>query len=177
MEPISKETTVQKKSLIPLSLTLAACTCLIPAWAADSAKVASLAPAGDLVAEANAKIESLDKALADNDSYLKAQKKQVPQDAGVLAVLAQGIAEHSETTPLKPSAPALRDAAVELSKATSFDAAKKAFDKVKAAQKGGAGAGAKPQGDWAKLVDFDALMREVTAGIITGALLCVRHHK
>ena len=72
-----------------LLLAALACACAIPVVAAEKPKISTVAPAGDLTAEVTAKIEVLQGALADNDSYSKAKMKVIPQNAGVLAVLAQ----------------------------------------------------------------------------------------
>lgn len=144
-----------------LLLAVLACACAIPVVAAEKPKISTVAPAGDLTAEVTAKIEVLQGALADNDSYSKAKMKVIPQNAGVLAVLAQGLAETDEASPAKASAGDLRDAAIELSKAGSFDDAKKALDKVKEANGGKASGSAKAEADWGKLGNFELLMKEI----------------
>jgi hypothetical protein len=153
---------VVKKTLLSLSLAVLAAALCIPAIAAEKPKISSIAPAGDLATEANAKIEALEKALADSGSYEMAKKKAIPRDAGVLAVLEQALAEYDGDAPEKASAPAARDAALELVKSSSYDAAKKALDKVKAARDGKGATGASTHA-WDKLIDMDSLMSEVSA--------------
>ena len=149
-----------QKMWLPLALTLLAGACLVPAQAAD--KLSTVTPVADLVAEAETKIKDIEALLADNDSYTKAKKKQVPQAAGTLAVLAQGIAQHDEDSAWKKSAADLRDAAISIAKSASLDDAKKGLDAAKAAAGGKAG-GAKADHAWDKLIDMDSLMAEVSA--------------
>jgi hypothetical protein len=151
---------VVKKFVVSLSLAALAGSLLLPAVAAEKVKFSAVAPVGDLVTEADDKIAALEKALADNDSYLAAKKKAIPRDAGVLAVLAQAIAEYDGEAAQKANAPAVRDAAVELAKSSSLEAAKKALDKVKAARDGKGEAG-KAEHAWVGLIDMDSLMAEV----------------
>lgn len=148
-----------RKLFFSLALTMLASACLVPAFAAD--KLSTVSPVADLVAEAETKIKELDGLLADNDSYTKAKKKGVPQAAGVLAVLAQAIAEHDEESAWKKSAADVRDAAIAIAKAGSLADAKKGLDAAKAGT-GGKAAGAKAEHAWDKLIDMDSLMSEVS---------------
>ena len=148
-----------KKLWLPLALTMLAGACLAPANAAE--KLSTVTPVADLVTEAEAKIKDLEGLLADNDAYTKAKKKGVPQAAGTLAILAQAIAQHDEDSAMKKSAADVRDAAMALAKAGSFDDAKKSLDAAKAAAGGKAG-GAKAEHAWEKLTDMDSLMSEVS---------------
>jgi hypothetical protein len=144
---------------LPLALTLLAGACLVPAQAAD--KLSTVTPVGDLVAEAELKIKEIETFLGDADSYTKNKKKGIPQAAGTLAVLAQAIAQHDEASAWKASAADVRDAAITVAKAGSLEDAKKGLDAVKAGT-GGKSAGAKAEHDWAKLIDMDSLMSEVS---------------
>lgn len=149
-----------QKMWLPLALTLLAGACLVPAQAAD--KLSTVTPVADLVAEAETKIKDLEALLSSSDSYTKAKKKGVPQGAGTLALLAQGIAQHDEDSDWKKSAADIRDGAISIAKAGSYDDAKKGLDAVKAAAGGKAG-GAKVEHAWDKLIDMDSLMSEVSA--------------
>lgn len=148
-----------RKLWLPLTLTMLTAACLVPAQAAD--KLSTVTPVADLVAEAEVKVKDLEGLLADNDSYTKAKKKGVPQAAGTLALLAQGIAEHDEDSAWKKSAADIRDAALSITKAGSLDDAKKGLDAAKAAI-GGKASGAKVEHAWDKLIDMDSLMAEVS---------------
>ena len=133
-----------QKMWLPLALTLLAGACLVPAQAAD--KLSTVTPVADLVAEAELKLKELEGFVADGDTYTKNKKKGIPQAAGTLAVLAQGIAEHDEESAWKKSAADIRDAALSIAKAAT----------------GGKGADAKVEHAWDKLIDMDSLMSEVS---------------
>jgi hypothetical protein len=154
---------VAKKAFLTLASIVFVGSLWLSAGAAEKVKFADVAPVADLTAAVDGKIASLQEALADNDSYLKAKKKGIPQDAGTIAVLAQAIAEHSGNSAVKVAAPDLRDAAVKLAKAGDYAAAKAAFEDVKKASKGEGAKAAKPEADWAKLIDMDSLMGEVNS--------------
>jgi len=159
--PMQKEKSVLKKAMMSVSLTVvAAVSILIPCIAASPVKLNKVAPVADLVAEAEAKIKALETALATSDSYGAGAKRAIPDDAAVLAVLSQAIAEHEEKAAWKASAPDLREAAKALANSTSYDAAKKAFADAKAAHGGKAGS-AKKDDDWAKLAKLGSVMNEV----------------
>lgn len=150
-----------KKVLMSVSLTLvAAVSILIPCFAASPVKLNKVAPVADLVAEAEGKIKSLEAALATKDSYEQGAKKSIPDDAGVLAVLAQAIAEHEDKPSWKASAPDLRDAAKSIAASKTYDEAKKGFAAVKDAHGGKAGS-AKKDDDWAKIAKLESVMNEV----------------
>jgi cytochrome c556 len=147
---------------LPLALVaLAATTALtLPLIAGAPVKVSEVAPAADLVAEAEAKIKLLEESLADNSKYVETNKTTLPRDAGTLAILAQGIAESEQDSALKKSAPDLRDGAIAVWSAKSYEEARKGLEAVKAAQ-GGKTSGAKLEHDWNKLSKLGALMKEV----------------
>lgn len=150
-----------KKAFLTLACIALTGSIWLSASAAEKVQFSEVAPAADLTAALDAKIASLETALADNDSYLKAKKKAIPQDAGTIAVLAQAIAEHSGNSGVKAAAPDVRDAAVKLAKSGSFDEAKAALDAIKKANKGEGPKTARQEADWAKLIDMDSLMSEV----------------
>lgn len=141
-----------------IALVLGACS--VPVTAAE--KLSTISPVADLVAEVEAKIKDLEALVADDATYTKNKKKGVPQGAGVLAMLAQGIALHDEESALKKSANDLREAALSITKAASFDDAKKALDAAKAAAAGTAGSAAAKE-DWEHLIDLDSVMAEISA--------------
>lgn len=150
-----------QKLWLPLALTLVIGASVAPAYAVE--KLSTVAPVADLVTDAEAKIKELEeKLLKDNDTYTKGKKKQVPQAAGTLAMVAQAIAEHDEDSKLKKSAPDLRDAAISIAKSASFDDAKKGLAAAKEAIAGKA-SGAKLEHAWDKLIDMDSVMSEVNA--------------
>jgi cytochrome c556 len=118
-----------------------------------------VAPISELAAEAETKIAAIEAGLASADSYSQG-KKAISGDAGVLAVLAQAVAEHDGSAAWKKTAADVRDAAIALSNSKSFEEAKKSLADVKAAQ-GGKSSGAKADADWAKIAKLSAVMTEV----------------
>ncbi|MFN0056705.1 MAG: hypothetical protein ACKV0T_31565 [Planctomycetales bacterium] len=149
-----------KKILCSVSLAAWGLAVLWPCQAAAPAKIATVAPAADLVAEAEAKIKALEEALATDQSYLGAKNTTIPTEAGVLAVLAQALAESEEASPLKGAAADLREGAIAVAGSKSYDEAKKGLAAIKEAQ-GGKSAGAKAEAEWNKLCKLGALMKEV----------------
>lgn len=155
----SKERPV-KNAFLGVFLVAVAAGVLVPCFAAAPAKLNKVAPVADLVAEAEAKIKSLEESLATNASYLEKQKKSIPEDAGVLAILSQAIAEHEDKAAWKASAPDLRDAAISVAESKTYDAAKKGLAAIKDAHGGKAGP-AKKDHDWNKLAKLENVMAEV----------------
>lgn len=143
-------------------LVCAAVIASIPGIAsgADPVKFSTIASAKEMAEEISATVALVEKSLADEAAYDKDKKKTLPRQAGLLAVLAQAVAEHDEDSDLKKSAPDAREAALTLAKAGSYADAKKAFDDFKAAV-GGKASGAKPEAEWNKLIDMDSMMSEV----------------
>ena len=149
-----------KTVLLGLSMGAIGLSLLLPCYAAAPAKIAAVAPIGDLVTEAEGKIKSLEDALADNEKYNQGKKTTIPAEAGVLAILSQAIVESDETAAWKPSAADVRDGAIAIATAKSYDEAKKGLEAVKTAHGGTAG-GAKPEHEWNKLSGFGGIMKEV----------------
>jgi hypothetical protein len=149
-----------KTFLLGLSVGAIGLSLLLPCYAAAPAKIATVAPIGDLVAESDAKIKSLEELLASDKSYLEGKKTTIPTEAGVLAVLAQAIVESDETAAWKPAAADVRDGALAIRNAKSYDEAKTGLEAVKAAHGGKAG-GAKPDHEWNKLCGLGSVMKEV----------------
>lgn len=149
-----------KKFLFSLSLAVPGLSILLPCEAAAPLKVATVAPVADLVAEADEKIKLLEESLASDQKYQELKGSAIPADAGVLAVLAQAIAESEEKASWKASAPDLRDGAVTIAQSKSYDDAKKGLAAVKAAHDGKAGS-AKPEAEWNKLCRLGSLMKEI----------------
>ncbi|MDB5385197.1 MAG: hypothetical protein JWM11_843 [Planctomycetaceae bacterium] len=144
-----------QKLWLPSALAMLACACFVPAFAAE--KISSVAPIADLVAEIEGQVKDFETNLADDSKF---KKKSNARAAGVLAALAQAVAQSDEDAPLKKSAADLRDAALELGKAGSAADAKKALEAVKAAL-GGKSSGAKVEYEWSKILDLHNLMEEV----------------
>jgi hypothetical protein len=151
---------VVKKILFFVSVAAFGTSMMLPCQGAAPLKIAAVAPVADLVAEAEIKVKALDVSLASEKSYLEGKTTSILSDAGVLAILAQAIVESEEKGAWKASAADLRDGAVAIVKAKSYDEAKAGHAAVKAAHDGKAG-GAKAEADWNKLSRLGALMKEV----------------
>lgn len=151
-----------KKVLLSLSLGALGMSFLLPCFAAAPAKISAVAPIADLVAECDARIKVLDEALASDKSYLESKGKKIPEEASVLAVLAQAVAESEDKADWQPSAANLRDAAMALAKTKTYDDAKKEFAAVKEAHSGKA-TGAKVEYEWNKLSKLGILMNQVSS--------------
>ncbi len=152
-----------KKVHVGISLGAIGMSFLLPCYAAAPAKIAAVAPIADVVAEADAKIKvPRRKALESDKSYLENKGTTIPKEAGVLAVLAQAVVESEEKAAWQASAAGVRDAAIAVSNAKSFDEAKKGLAGVKEAVGGKAGA-AKKEADWNKLCGLGKVMKEVNA--------------
>jgi hypothetical protein len=150
-----------KKISLTLALGALALSLLIPCYAAAPAKISTVAPVADLVAAADARVKALEDALKDNEEYNKAKLKTIPAEAGVLAALAQAIAESDEKAAWQGTAADVRDAAMALGSSKSYDDAKKAFAGVKDAL-GGKSSGAKVEYDWAKLTKLGIVMEQIS---------------
>jgi len=151
---------VLKKVLLSISLGAMGMSFLLPCYAAAPAKIAAVAPIADIVADADAKIKALDEALATDKAYLEAKGTTIPLEAGILAVLAQAVVESEEKAAWQPSAADVRDAAIAVSNAKSYDEAKKGLAAVKEAVGGKAGS-AKKEAEWNKLTGLGKVMKEV----------------
>ncbi len=149
-----------KKALLTISLGAIGMSFLLPCEAAAPAKIASVAPITDIVAEADAKIKALDEALKDNEAYLQAKGTTIPTAAGVLAILSQAVVESDEKAAWQPSAADVRDAAIAVANSKSYDEAKKGLADVKEAVGGKTGS-AKKEADWNKLCGLSKVMKEV----------------
>jgi len=122
-------------------------------------KMSDIAPVENFASAADEKIVALEKYVATPEAYDKSAQK-LRRDAGMVAVLAQAIAEHDQDSPRKKSAVPLRDAALKLAAATNVDDAKQWLKEVQQAQVG-KGIGNDVSMDWAQLIKFESLMNEV----------------
>jgi hypothetical protein len=153
---------VFKKALVFASLGMLIMSVLLPAYAGAPAKISTVAPVADLVTEAEAKIKAIDEALSSSERYQDTKSTTLPRDAGVLAILAQAIAESDESSAWKGTAPGVRDGAIAIATSGSLEEAKKGLAAVKDAQ-AGKPTTAKPEADWNKLCKLKFVMKEVSA--------------
>lgn len=157
-----------RRFILALSVLAASALCLLPAWGEAPQKVAEVATVDDLVAEINAKVELLGQQVASSEAFaMTIEKKEVNQAAGVVACMAQAIVEHPDKAKAKFHAADLRDAAVSLRAAKTFDDATKLFAVVKEAQAGKSSGSAKPEAEWNKLTGLGRMMEEVNGRLPT----------
>jgi hypothetical protein len=149
-----------KKSILGLSLVAVALAWLLPVQGEAPAKLNEVAPVEDLVLEAQAKLTLIEELTADDATYTEAELKVV-QAAGVLACMAQAIAEHPEAAKVKASGPALRDAALRIAKADSRQQAVASLEEANKALKGEAAGNSSPNHAWNELMELHPLMEEV----------------
>ena len=155
---------MKTRVLVGISIAAVAWVCLLPVLAGAPVKISEVAPAEDIAAEAKAKIDLLGSYVENEERYQEAkQDNAIPQAAGVLACLAQAIAEHDKKSDSKVAAADLRDAAIEIRDSESLADAKKALSKVKEAWAGKSSGESKVEHDWSKLIDIDLTMEEVKA--------------
>lgn len=150
--------------ILTSSFITAFALCLIPAWGEAPQKVAEIASVADLVAEINAKVELLGQQVASKEAFEKTvEKKEINQAAGVVACMAQAIVEHPDKAQAKFHAADLRDAAVMLRAAKTFEDATKLFASVKEAHAGKSAGSAKPEAEWNKLTSQGRMMEEINS--------------
>lgn len=114
----------------------------------------------DLAADAKAKVAAIGEMTSAEDAFAAAREdKALAQAAGTLAALSQAITEHPAGKSTGIAGPALRDAALGLSRVKKLDEAKKLAASAQAAL-GGKGEG-EAKADWAKLVNMHRSMEEL----------------
>ena len=152
----------QSVTLILSSLFVGICSLAVQGEAPLPVK--SVAPAADLTAEVTEQMELLQELLADEKEYKKAQEnKEVKQAAGVIACLAQALAEHPDAKSLKYSAPHVRDAAKKLAAAKDYQSAKTAHVALSEVVSGSTKGEAVLMHPWNKLIGMHQMMEEINA--------------
>ena len=155
---------MSRRYVFNLCVICASSMFLLPAWSAAPQKIVEIATVDDLVAEINSKVDFLNQQLVNADSFAKAQeKKEINQAAGVIACMAQAIVEHPDAAKANFKAADLRDAAVALRPAKSFDEAAKLVVALKEAHSGKSAGTAKPDAEWNKLTGMGRMMEEINS--------------
>lgn len=153
---------MSRRWILSLCAVCALSASLLPVRGDAPQKVVEIASVDDLVAEINAKVELLGQQVASKEAFEKTlEKREVNQAAGVVACMAQAIVEHPDKAKAKFNAADLRDAAVLLRAAKTFDDAAKLFATVKDAAAGKSAGTAKPEAEWNKLTGLGRMMEEV----------------
>lgn len=162
-----------RRFMTVLTLLAASAMCLIPAMGEAPQKVAEIATADDLIAEINSKLELLGQLHANAEAFARVlETKDVNQAAGVVAVMAQGLIEHPDGAKATFKPADVRDAALAVRAAKSFDDSSKAVGVLKEAVAGKSAGTAKPDHPWNKLTGQGRMMKEieVRSGLVRRAL-------
>ena len=114
----------------------------------------------DVAAEAESLIEKNDEKVSALDEYQKS-KKLVVRQATILAILAQAVALGNGEVAWKDRALEVRDAAMELAKASSYEEAQKAQAQIKALLEGESQKMAQPL-PWREIAGLGTIMKGVT---------------
>ncbi|MBS0206320.1 MAG: hypothetical protein JSS49_25815 [Planctomycetes bacterium] len=126
--------------------------------AASPRKLTSdVATPGDLTAELHTLLTSVEQSLESTDSY-NSRHEVLKRQALQIAIFAQALAEHEMDSPLRKFAPAMRNAALMLSRAGAFDEATLAFVRLKDARDGRITGTPAVDADWGKLARASTLM-------------------
>ena len=150
-----------KRVLVCLTLFAVTAAIVSVANAAVPADVSKAVGATELAAAAKTKAENLGKAVVNEASFGRAiESKAIARDGGVIACVAQALAEHNDGEATGINATGLRDAALVLSKTKTLADATVALKSVNDAL---AGKGAKGEKDylWNKLVNMHRMMEEM----------------
>lgn len=145
-----------------LILTLVGLSAGERAWSEPPLKIAEFATVEELEAEAQARLAELEPFLADEQTFSD-NMKRLPQVASMLAVAAQALADHDGDSHLKPFAPDLRDAALQIAGAKTQPDAAEGLTAAQAAMNGTSDKSAAADTDWAKLVKQRPIMEEMEA--------------
>jgi hypothetical protein len=130
--------------------------------AAAPVKVTDALDLNDMVAEAKDKVAQLKEAVASEEAFKKAvEDKSINQNCGVLAVVAQAIAEHDKGKDAGIAAPTLRNVAISLRRVKDMNEAKAGVEKLQSALEGKADPAAMVDHPWNKLTGMHGMMEEI----------------
>jgi hypothetical protein len=134
---------------------------LVVAWAAMAAPpvkiTVEVATPADLTAEVVALAASIDQAVESAESF-EEQRDSVKRQALQIAILAQALAEHEVDSPLKKSAPGLRNAALALARTTTVEEARQTKMRLQEALEGKLSGTPAVEAEWGKLTRAGTLM-------------------
>jgi|GEM_PF-2012542 len=152
-----------KTVMLGLSVAAVGLALVLPTYAAAPVKITAVAPIADIAAQVDASVKSLEGFLASNDDF-NSNKKKVRTEATVVSVLSQAVGESEEKASVSWNAAAgdVRDAAISIIAAKSYDDAKKGFAALKEAHGGKKGAAASEH-EWNKLAPLDAIMDAINS--------------
>ena len=116
-----------------------------------------VATTADLEAEVLALIGDVKTSATSIEAY-QGDSNKLRRTVVQLAVLAQALATHEDDSPLKGLAPTIRDAALQLRSASSYEQAKAEFGRLQTAIDNKAAGSASAEFDWSKLSGTHPLM-------------------
>jgi hypothetical protein len=156
------------RNSFPARLGLLACwgalsAVSVPVLAQSPVPVESVATVEELDFEITRQIERLDKDLSTDATFSDQKSKGIAQAFGLLACLGQALAEHPEGSTSKVQGPALRDAALQFKRDSTFEQAGAALAQVKQAQAGQATGEHSRLHPWNKLLRMHPMMEEMNA--------------
>lgn len=125
---------------------------------ANGPKLSSdVATTADLEAEVLALIADVKASVASIEAY-QGDSNKLRRTVVQLAVLAQALATHQDDSALKGVAPTIRDAALNLRSASSFEQAKAEFERLQSAVDSKSASSTSAEFDWSKLAGTHPLM-------------------
>lgn len=134
---------------------------LCTVFAARAASPVKITPAvatiADLTAEIQTLLTSIEEHIASVESY-NDYREQMKRQSLQIAILSQALAEHESDSPLKKSAPGLRNAALTLARAMSHDEAVQVLPRLKEARDGKLTGTPAIDAEWEKLGRASTLM-------------------
>jgi hypothetical protein len=134
-----------------------------PVLAQSPVPVDTIATVANIEALITQNVSRLEKSLADASKFDDLKEKGIRESFGMLSVLGQALAEHSDRTESKINGPALRDAALAYNNDGTHEEAVAAFKQVQDVLAG------KVTGDhvkfhsWGKLIGMAPMMEELNA--------------
>jgi len=140
-----------------IATTAVLCT-VFAARAASPVKITpEVATTVDLTAEIQALLTTIEERVASAESY-NDYREQLKRQALQIAILSQALAEHESESPLKKSAPSLRNAALTLSRTMSHEDAVQVLPRLKDARDGKLTGTPAIDAEWEKLARASTLM-------------------
>ena len=134
---------------------------MLTVWSVYAAAPVKITPevasVADLTAEAHTMLTSVEQMLASAESYNE-RHDQLKQQAVQIAIFAQALTEHEGESPLKKSAPSLRNAGLALARAKSYEEAGPVLPRLKEAMEGKISGTPAADAEWGTLARAATLM-------------------
>ncbi len=135
--------------------------CILIGWTANAASPVKIntetASPVDLTAEIDSLLTTIRESTLTAESYAE-QHQQAKRNAIQIAIFAQTLAEHETESPLKKSAPGLRNASLALVRTTSYDEGMQSLARMSEAMEGKLSGTPAVDIEWSKLASASTLM-------------------